>query len=271
MWRTVLLLAAFFLAATAAQAKWKTPIVPTADRPPPPAPEVPPADPALPIPLYHDRPEGGESIHSWWHGQLPPGFDALFGDMFGPLGSGSRQPVRRRPFFTALHTLAQRHGWDLPSPCAEGYALLLEADGRHYVVAVLRDWDGTLPGDAIQHLLLLDREGRLLDRLSCSFRARLTGAGQDPDEFHTTVHQPAAADGAQVVIRYVPEDGNLISGDGSHELTHQSSASRFRWDQGVPENVRSTEWYHRGLCRVAIRDGKFAVLFPKLEQPGGRR
>jgi hypothetical protein len=292
MWRTALTLAAVLWVSAAAQAKWKAPVVRTADRPPPPAPEVPPADPALPIPLYHDRPEVGESIHSWWQPRRPPGFSPLLSDPLlfdllvlpaggGPPNAGSH---RTTPFLRALHRLAEKRGWDVQEHGTEryrdGYAALLAGDDRCYVVAVVRGGTAAQPATPPQCLLLLDGDGRLLDRLSWGIQVRPSrpqGPAKGPGELRTWVQQAPTAAGDQLVLSCEPEppDGGFESAYWGHAVTHQGRTYFFSWDRRVAENrnaaVREYERLCWVLCRVAVREGKFVVLFPKLEQPASSR
>jgi hypothetical protein len=172
----------------------------------------------------------------------------------------------RSPFFTALLSLARRHGARpadyVPGRFVdEGFAAPV---GGGHVVAILRGIDPFIPGRDTQVLLLLDHEGRLLDRLACGINNRLTRMYVPAGTFRTDVPAAPEADGAQLVVRYVPEPGGSVSGNWSHEITQGGRTNRFPWDQGRPGALPSAEWGGKGLCRVAVRDGKFVVLFPPL-------
>jgi len=67
-----------------------------------------------------------------------------------------------------------------------------------------------------------------------------------------------------LVVRYIPEDGGSVPGNWSHEISYGNKIYSFCWDQDRPEALRSAEMDKKGLCRVAIRNNKFVVLFPKL-------
>jgi hypothetical protein len=180
-----------------------------------------------------------------------------------------RQPAkgdldRTSPFFTALGTLGRMHRDDnLPDSAllfvADGFAAEV-GDGR--VVAALGLRMEAIPGCDEQRLLLLDGQGRLLDRLSCSVSNRLTMAG---GAFRTEAPASRQADGARLVIRYVPPEGSRVEG-WSHDITWQGKTYCFSWDQERPEAIRSADWEEKGLCRVAVRDSKFVILFPALER-----
>jgi hypothetical protein len=137
-------------------------------------------------------------------------------------------------------------------------------DGRDtYFVVILRAWDHCIPGDDTQYLLLLDRKGRCLDRLSCSINARLTRMFvHHKGIFRTEVPKTPEKDGARLVIRYIPEDGGNLYGNWSHEIAHGGRASSYAWPKDKLEGIGPGEWDRKGLCRVAIRDGKFVRLFP---------
>src|SRR5262249_15124589 len=70
-------------------------------------------------------------------------------------------------------------------------------------------------------------------------------------------------DGTQLIIRYAPRRDEDVTG-GDHELTYDQLSHRFRWGE---KERRWDEWKRAGLCRIAVRDGKFHSLFPKLENP----
>jgi len=175
------------------------------------------------------------------------------------------------PFFKALTALAEKHGlsrkeyfpgrW-LDGP-EDGYATRVGTSRNAHVVVVLRYAEKIIPGRDTQHLLLLNAGGKVLDRLSCDINNRLTTCLADPGRYFAEVTDSPQQDGAQLVIRYVPEKGGSIPGNWSHEITHGATYS-FHWGQAGRGHIRSDEWEEKGLCRVAIRDDKFAVIFPSL-------
>jgi hypothetical protein len=177
-------------------------------------------------------------------------------------------------FFSALGALAQKHGVDRKEYCLErfaapdeGYAVRVGSGAELRVVVILRGDDHVIPGSDTQYLLLLDREGRLVDRLACAVSNRLTRfiVGHMAD-FRTEVLDVPADDGAQLVIRFIPEDGGSVSGNWSHDVIHAGRTTTWCWDQDRPDAIRSAEWDRNGLCRVAVQKNGFTVLFPKLEQ-----
>jgi hypothetical protein len=181
-----------------------------------------------------------------------------------PVESCSYRPAkgdrdRTSPFFTALATLGRKYGEDyLPPGVDEGFAAEVPFG---YVVAVLGGASPFTPGDDTRHLLLLDRQGRLLDRLSCSINNRLTGMPVGGGTFSTEFPAGPQADDARAVIRYTPPKGRTVAGNWSHEVTWQGKTYSFRWDQ-----TRPAEWQEKGLCRVGVRSRQFVILFPVLER-----
>jgi hypothetical protein len=176
-------------------------------------------------------------------------------------------------FFKTITALAQMHGSTLKEYLSdgpiravdEGYDVFIREGEQKYVVAVLRGNSHVMPGYDSQYLLLLDHEGRLLDRLTCAMNNRLTRMFVDYYGVFRTEVPDAAEDGAQLIIRYIPEDGGSISGNWSHQITHRGKTGGFTWNQDFGGSIPVAEWDKKGLCRVRIHDGKFAVLFPKLE------
>jgi hypothetical protein len=198
-------------------------------------------------------------------------FDPSVGILLKESAQNDRE--HKSQFFAALSVLAQKHGSSLEdfsgqqglTEVDEGYAVFFRQDEKKYVVAVLRGDDGCIPGEDTQFLLLLSDAGRLLDRLSCRISNRLTRMFVDYSGVFRTEVPDWAADGGQLVVRYIPEDGSSVSGNWSHGITHAGKTYHFPWSKDLLSKVPSAEWDKKGLCRVAIRDGKLAVLFPKLE------
>jgi hypothetical protein len=183
--------------------------------------------------------------------------DPCIWTMLGQPAKGDRG--RTSPFFTALATLGRKYGEDyLPPGVDEGFAAEVPFG---YVLAVLGEASPFTPGRDMQHLLLLDRQGRLLDRLSCSISNRLTGMPVGGGTFRTQFPAGPQADDARAVIRYTPPKGRTVAGNWSHEVTWQGKTYSFRWDQ-----TRPAEWQEMGLSRVGVRSRQFVILFPALER-----
>lgn len=149
----------------------------------------------------------------------------------------------------------------------EGYAARARVGRDDYAVVVLRDTGRyRVPGKDTQALLLLGRDGRLLDAVSCVISNRLAAIFVGThDDFRTDCYARPRGDGARLVIRYAPKEGG-VEGNWSHEVRHGSLRRVVRWGRDVPH----AQLEEKGLCRVAIRGGKFVVLFPRPEGPDGR-
>ena len=142
----------------------------------------------------------------------------------------------------------------------------VEVDGKQFTVAIRRDISGFIPGDDQQTLTLRSSEGRSLGTVSCGISNRLTTFLGGTGTFTTELPAKPEVDGALLVIRYRPRRESRIEGNWSHTIEHGGKRHEFVWRQDEPGAVRSAEWEKKGLCRVGIRDGKFVVLFPRLEK-----
>jgi hypothetical protein len=175
------------------------------------------------------------------------------------------------PFFTALESLARRHnakpGDYLPAVLGEfvrsGFAVRA---GRGLVAVVLASQDCLVPGTDRQHLLLLDRDGRVRDRLCCEISNRCIAIAGS--KFRTEEAGRGATDGACLIVRYTPAPGDSISeksgGSVAHNIIHGGKTYSCSWDQKRPGAVKSEEWSTKGLCRTGVSGGKFVVLWPDL-------
>ncbi len=179
-------------------------------------------------------------------------------------------PEHKSPFFAALIALARKHSLGTKEywleECAvpdEGYAVQIGTGSDRHVVAILRGDSHCIPGYDAQYLLLLDRDGRLLDWLACVVNNRLTRMFLNHMvDFRTEVPEANQADGAQLVVRFIPENSESISGNWRHSITHAGRTTYWSWSQDELDAIRSAEWDSKGLCRIAIRDSRFSVLFP---------
>jgi hypothetical protein len=71
----------------------------------------------------------------------------------------------------------------------------------------------------------------------------------------------ATDDSAQWLIRYDWE----MHPDESHDLTVAGRVHHFSWDETKAENFPLAQWQRNGLCRLAIRNDRFDVLWPPLD------
>jgi hypothetical protein len=235
-------------------------------------------EPALPFlrkATRSDNPEvrrrATEVVQAVEHRLLGP-VDPALEVMLREPAQGDRR--HRQRFFTALASLAKKHQAKPEvyligdSFVADGFAVRIGAD---FVVAVLREDIPVLPGEDRQHLLLLDRHGKVLDHLSCAINNRLTKMAANSGIFRTEMADTAVPDEARLVVRYLPEIGGRIAGNWSHEIVLAGERYTYSWDQDRPDSIRSAEWEKKGLCRVAIRGGRFSVAFPTLKEAIPRR
>lgn len=165
---------------------------------------------------------------------------------------------REAPFFTALISLIRDQGLELEDSLV-GSPLFVSGNafavGR-YVVVVLRGSDLGMPGGRMVELVLIDRDGTILDTLACEVSSRFG----EPDA--GLVQDAEGRD--RVVIRLKPRC--LVAPDEgeefrfySHEVAHEGTIYRFE-DHLFPWVV----WQEMGLCRVAIKDDRFLIVFPLL-------
>jgi hypothetical protein len=176
---------------------------------------------------------------------------------------------RTSPFVTDLLSLARRHNADphdyLPvigcSIFRSGFAVRA-VPGLVAVVMASRGVDATI--NDRQHLLLLDRHGRVRDRLCCQIDLSLAVIARS--EFRTEVLGRQEPGGTCLVVRYRPAAGESIDPEWGHTITHGGKTFTYRWDQGRPGAVKPREWGRKGFCRVGVRGGKFLVLWPDLEK-----
>jgi len=176
--------------------------------------------------------------------------------------------TRGSRFFDALQALARARGWDPVEATrydsgegsSHGRAVGTLDDGRARrlgaeILVTLRSRAVAVPGVSALKLLLLDADGRLLDSVSCGLDSRYGDADAD-------VLGAPAADGAKIVVRFHPRQGGHWH--NWHVLTVGGRAYTFR----EREKALPTKWNAKGLCRLAVRAGKLAVVFPDLNEAG---
>ena len=140
-----------------------------------------------------------------------------------------------------------------------GRAVSIIIDKKTYFVVILGTASFSIPGIEAQKLILLDDTGKILDELSCGINTRygslLTGYRKRDED-----------DGARLVVRFTPVLLNKSNWHNWHTITYEGKPYTFR----SKEKDEPIDWVNRGLVRVAIRDGKFRVLFPELKKPDAK-
>jgi hypothetical protein len=133
----------------------------------------------------------------------------------------------------------------------KGRAVALHGREEVYVVLIMSKRGQSIPGMSAQQVILVGRDGRLLDKLVCHINSRY-------GELGTEVRVPSDSDGAQILIVFHPmwESGR----HHWHEIIYGNKS--FRFQEGYE---KQTVWSRKGLCRVKIADDKFVVLFPELK------
>jgi hypothetical protein len=148
----------------------------------------------------------------------------------------------------------------LEDPARAGYASVVRVDKSVVIIVgvVFRSDEpipvsGMLP-PAAQSLVLMDREGNMLDSVACSLKG-----GSKREIFPTgrlTVDDDPAQ--AQFTVRCLPYAGSTFPSELRHEIKHAGRTREFEW------RANPTQWEQKGLCRVAVRNDKFEVLWPPL-------
>src|SRR5262249_31688854 len=114
------------------------------------------------------------------------------------------------------------------------------------------------PAEEIQQVILMDESGQILDKIACAMSFRY-------GRLQTDVKDKPEDDQAQIIIRVTHHSGFWHAW---HLITYQNRAYTFFPQSPPKEEIKKpTEWSQKGLCRIAIRDGKFLSVFPKLEKP----
>src|SRR5262249_20692048 len=126
-----------------------------------------------------------------------------------------------------------------------------------YLVVLLKSSTNSIPGSEVQTAILLDSQGKYLDQLACEINSRLTL--MDSGQLHTVIPGMPEADGAHLVIR---PDGVSARGNFEHHIDHGGIRAGFYWGHDHLLQDEPTRWDTKGLCRIAIEDGRFKILFP---------
>lgn len=173
---------------------------------------------------------------------------------------------RTSRFFTALSAVFRKNslpltdqqpGWGIDA----GYAVTISQGEHNYVVVVLRGWGHMIPGDDSQYLYLFASDGTFLDQISCAIDADLTRNSMAKiGNFHTDIARKTQSDGARLIVRYHPPDGRSISGPWTHRIVYHGIMKSVHCQVDEPDGMPLAEFEQQGLCRIAIKDGKFVLL-----------
>jgi hypothetical protein len=136
-----------------------------------------------------------------------------------------------------------------------------------YYVTIFRGWRLSVPGTDTQYLLLRDSKRSTLDLVTCSINNRLTQ--QALGNFITEAIDSSDDNAVRFVLRYVPTNEDEYRGNWSHEGTHRGTVYSFPWNPDKPRAISAADFKSEGLCRLAIKDNKFVVVFPNLNEADG--
>jgi hypothetical protein len=145
----------------------------------------------------------------------------------------------------------------LPGPGTR--AVNIEASGSTYMVLIVRRSASIVAFDEACHLVLLEKSGKILDRVSALISNRFA----DKNSFRCDMSS-GENDEAQLVIRSpIPTRNEFFR----YCIELAGKTYRFTWGpDGECGKLPSSELEKSGLCRIAVKDGKFKVLYPSFEK-----
>mgnify|MGYP006287225769 CR=1 FL=1 len=168
--------------------------------------------------------------------------------------------AEKQPIFQALAHLAEAQRMDasmfLRYRFSNGHHVFSSAycvpivAGQHehlVVVQTVEPW--TMPGTSAQQLVLLSADGRILDRVQCHINSRYGRV--------VALFPKNEPDGADAVLAFRGKHWH-----NWHTIIHKRMSETFR----DKETDRANEWDQRGLCRVAIADDQFQIIFPVMDE-----
>jgi len=173
-------------------------------------------------------------------------------------------------FFRALHDLCNSEEKDaridswfqsegMGARLDHGWATEIMSEGRKYIVCILSSQAFFRPGGFVQKIILIGKEGQILDSIGCGINDRYGGLS-------TNIEPSSAQDGAQLVIRFNGHGNNTWH--NWHHIVYQDKTSKF---QDANEKNQPSIWNKKGLCRIKITKYKFEILFPELEDVGQKK
>lgn len=161
-------------------------------------------------------------------------------------------------FFCTLAALNTENNFDVEW-CDFGQAVAIKSGKRSYVVVLLNTPAIFRPGDETRKLILFSDDGKFLDAVTCSVGSRYGTV--------TTVQtNPDKSDGAQFIVRFIPARLNKSKWHRSHTILHGENSYTF----DVAEKDESIDWINRGLVRLAIKNGRFWIQFPVVNEDGDK-
>jgi hypothetical protein len=172
-----------------------------------------------------------------------------------------------RTFMESLKSIAKKRSWEHELtrwekitgrwwPDAPRSTSIQSGDSKLFLV-LWKSWSRDIPSSDYQIVLLLDSQGRYLDSVGCAVNCRLSRNGRG--NLNVVIPPKAEQDGTQLIIRL---DGESARGNFGHRIYHGKERLHLYWGENkLPENQPS-EWDAKGLCRIAIKDKQFHILFP---------
>ncbi|MHC4662710.1 MAG: hypothetical protein ACYS8W_13600 [Planctomycetota bacterium] len=169
-------------------------------------------------------------------------------------------------FFRALRGLcseeetdARIHVWfqseSMGALLRYGYAAGINSGGKEYIACVVGNLAVSVPGTSAQLIILIGKNGRILDSIGCGINSRYGGIS-------TNVKATPAPDGAQFVINFIGNEFNDYWHNW-HDIVYKGETFKF-WDDD--ERHQPSDWNRKGLCRFRIENDRFKVLFPELKK-----
>jgi hypothetical protein len=128
----------------------------------------------------------------------------------------------------------------------EGYVIKLQDDGATRLALILGDAAPISIGDYTRYIVLMSESGESLDCVTCSVSAKLSA-----------VPKVVERDGAQLVVRYASTRPETSARD-TYSIRHAGHSFDIPWGN------RPGEMANRDLCRIAVHNGQFVVLWPPL-------
>jgi len=126
------------------------------------------------------------------------------------------------------------------------------SEGSNDIVVIFQEMSANQPDSSWYWLRLVDQSGKTLDKV-------VVPAIERESCSTCNVAEPPEPDGAQLMIRTsVPEESKSAA-NVRYEICCYSK-------QHFGEVPRA-DYERLGLCRIAVQDHKFKVLFPKIESP----